>query len=222
MRLWSILPAVAALAILSGCGGDGKQEISAEPPAANPSIVAQQAAETITARYQRDLKAAVLAAMNAGGAVYAITVCESKAPEIAAVHGNEGAWTITRVSDSPRVPSHMADAHQLEVLQKFADTVSPMTYYTEWITVPTGDSTFVYYEAIRIGEICTNCHGNRDKLAQGVPERLAELYPKDNALGYEVGDLRGMFVVTMNWPEALAPAQELIKPTSQEPAAEAK
>lgn len=215
MRYGLLVPALAVMAILNGCSGESKQESNAQPTAINPNTVAQQAAETITARYQRDLKAAVLAAMNAGGAVYAITACETKAPEIAAAHGNEGVWTITRVSDRPRVPSHMASSHELEVLQKFADTVSPMTYYTEWITTPTGESTYVYYESIRIGEICTNCHGNQEKLAQGVPERLAELYPQDNALGYEVGDLRGMFVVTMNWPEALVPAQELVKPTAQ-------
>jgi mono/diheme cytochrome c family protein len=48
---------------------------------------------------------------------------------------------------------------------------------------------------ITISAQCLACHGARDRLAPGVADALAKLYPKDNATGYDDGDLRGWFWV---------------------------
>ncbi len=52
-----------------------------------------------------------------------------------------------------------------------------------------------YVEPIRAIHLCVSCHGpNVD------PELLAEvrsLYPEDQATGFRVGDLRGLFWVTL-------------------------
>ena len=39
--------------------------------------------------------------------------------------------------------------------------------------------------------MCLACHGEHP--AEAVRERLAALYPEDNASGYREGDLRGVF-----------------------------
>ena len=39
--------------------------------------------------------------------------------------------------------------------------------------------------------LCLTCHGS--ELAPGVAEQISELYPEDHAIGFEAGDLRGVF-----------------------------
>lgn len=40
---------------------------------------------------------------------------------------------------------------------------------------------------------CLACHGPQEQLAEGVADKLAELYPNDQATGFVEGDLRGWF-----------------------------
>lgn len=213
MRVVVLLFSVIA-AMLGGCGSD-----QAEPEAASVdntvdnTVVLRQAAAKVVGEFQQDLKSELMAAMQEGGAVNAIEVCHVRAPEIAAAHSREGVWSIVRVTDQPRRPEHMASEHQLNVMANFADSAHAEEMYTEWRTTEAGDSTFVYYQPIRIGGLCTNCHGTQDKLAEGVEAKLTGLYPQDQATGYEVGDLRGMFVVTMDWPEAKEEAEQLVGPS---------
>ncbi|HOZ08599.1 MAG TPA: DUF3365 domain-containing protein, partial [candidate division Zixibacteria bacterium] len=134
-----------------------------------------------------------------------------RAPEIAAQHSRVGAWSIARVSDRPRRPEQAADDRQRAALAKFSDTALADQALTEWLADERGDSSFVYYRPIRIGGLCLSCHGTPDQLAAGVAERLAEVYPGDQATGYAVGELRGMFVVAMAWPAARAEAERLVQ-----------
>lgn len=210
MRAWLLL--VLGIGVICvGCrSSDSSRAQAAGKPAVDNVGVAAEAAGALVADFQKNLRSELLAAMNAGGAAEAIGVCNIRAPEIMAAHSQAGVWAIARVTDKPRVPEHRATEQQMAILQKFRDTASTQEYFSEWQVDRSGDSVFAYYAPIRMGEVCTNCHGNQDKLAQGVLERLAELYPHDKAIGYETGDLRGLFVVTMNWPEALEPARKLI------------
>lgn len=50
---------------------------------------------------------------------------------------------------------------------------------------------------LRVGPVCAQCHGTDDALAEGVMDRVAELYPDDQAVGFEAGALRGWI-----WVEA--------------------
>lgn len=50
---------------------------------------------------------------------------------------------------------------------------------------------------IEIRQRCLACHAAQDKLAEGTRAWLSRAYPRDRALGYELGDLRGFW-----WAEA--------------------
>ena len=52
-----------------------------------------------------------------------------------------------------------------------------------------------YVEPIRTKGLCLQCHGNA--IDSTVQVRLNELYPDDQATGFEEGDLRGMFWVKL-------------------------
>lgn len=176
---------------------DNALKISAEDQA-----LLEKAADKKIGMFMTALKGELMAAMKDGGPVNAISVCNESAPEIAMAHSEMG-WTISRVSDRARNQNNLADSAQLEILHKFTDTAIHST--EEW-----ADSTYYYYKPIRVAGMCLGCHGPADKLAPGVSEKVAELYPEDKAVGYAPGDLRGMFVVEAEWPGALDYAKEIL------------
>jgi hypothetical protein len=54
--------------------------------------------------------------------------------------------------------------------------------------------TVLYNKPIFIASaLCLNCHGSKSEIPQEVQKLLAEKYPNDKAIGYEKGDLRGMW-----------------------------
>lgn len=202
------IPFLMIAFLLAGCGGESGDTADSTP--SHDQQLVRNASEQMVNRFSRDLKSELMAAMNEGGPVGAIEVCRVEAPEIAAAHSNEPTWEIMRVSDRPRNPANRADAAQMEVLSMFADTTDEVDdTYVHWDIPAEGDTTVYVYKAIYAGDLCMNCHGPVDQLAEGVSARLAELYPEDAATGYKPGDLRGMFVVSMIWPEARDHAREL-------------
>ena len=60
-------------------------------------------------------------------------------------------------------------------------------------TVSLGDGQAGYVEPIRMKGLCLACHGS--DIQPAVRERIAELYPADQATGFAEGDLRGVFWV---------------------------
>lgn len=59
------------------------------------------------------------------------------------------------------------------------------------------DGVYKYYHPIYLMENCTACHGIKgESLNKKAARKLEDLYPNDQALGYEAGDLRGMWVIT--------------------------
>lgn len=53
---------------------------------------------------------------------------------------------------------------------------------------------------IEVRQRCLACHATRERLAEGTRSWLSRSYPRDRALGYELGDLRGFW-----WAEAPLP-----------------
>jgi hypothetical protein len=48
--------------------------------------------------------------------------------------------------------------------------------------------------------ICASCHGPADRLSSRVRAVLADRYPADKALGFEIDEIRGWFWVEMPKP----------------------
>ena len=136
-------------------------------------------------------------AMQAGGPVAAIGVCNTQAMPITAIVAAEHGMQLSRVSLKNRNPANAPNEWQVSVLegfdrQKAAGKDITKLAWSETVDVD-GSQEFRFMKAIPTGELCLKCHGS--KLAPGVGQLLAELYPHDRATGYSEGDIRGAFVV---------------------------
>lgn len=205
--------------LLCGCSGDdsesGEQtqtgESSIKTPLADDEVLLQRASEQAIARFTSEMMAALSHAIQVGGPAEALGVCSVVAPDIAVAHARDG-WFVSRVTTQPRNAGNEADAIERTILERFSAD-STLHFVAQWED-PEAKETFHYYKPIRAQEICMNCHGPENKLTEGVKAKLAEMYPDDQATGYEVGDLRGMFAVEVIWPEGRQYAESLVNPES--------
>ncbi|MEZ5540943.1 MAG: DUF3365 domain-containing protein [Pseudomonadota bacterium] len=147
------------------------------------------------------LKSVLLSAMQAGGPVAAIGVCNTKAAQIAGAISTRRGIDVGRTALKVRNPANAPDSWERGVLERFAQEQASgvavdKLEYAETVTTDNG-SVYRYMKAIPTAEMCLACHGSN--LAPALTERLAELYPQDQATGFAVGDIRGAF--TISFPE---------------------
>lgn len=179
------LAAVAGLLGLAGC---------ASGPAAEDRAWVEQARGVATSVPPK-LLAVLQAEIAKGGPAGAITVCQTQAPALARQASADSGWQVRRVSLRQRNPKAVPDAWERAALADFdrraAAGEAPATLERAEVVVEDGRRVQRYLRALPVMPLCTQCHGATAQLGPGVPERLAALYPADQATGYRVGEIRG-------------------------------
>jgi Protein of unknown function (DUF3365) len=164
--------------------------------AADPEPESQlDQSRAVAAEFMKTLKGELMQAMQAGGPVNAVGVCKLRAPAIAAELGALRGWEVGRTSLKPRNLANAPDEWERAGLERFeqrkqaGEDTAQLEYYE--VVEQAGQPVFRYLKAIPTAELCLTCHG--EKIDPAVAARLDELYPKDQARGYRVGDIRGAF-----------------------------
>lgn len=217
MKQYLLVAGMAALLVACGEKAAEKPTTQAQPASTPAKVEAQKPAEPTTpaaapaagtpdkAALVEEAKGAVQAlagklkgeleaAMQAGGPVEALSVCQTKAPELAKAISAEKGVEIKRVSLKNRNPQMgVPNDWQTKVLNEFdakkAAGEDPANIaYAEVV-----GNEFRFMKAIPTAAVCLQCHGA--ELSPAVSAKLTELYPQDRATGYKEGDLRGAFVV---------------------------
>jgi len=135
--------------------------------------------------FKRDLQQALRQGLEQG-AVEAISACQLKAPAIAEAQ-SQGAVRVGRASHRLRNPANVAPDWVAPILSAYLEDAADRAAQT--VALPGGVSGYV--EPILAQPLCLTCHG--ETLAPPVAARILELYPEDRAVGFEAGDLRGVF-----------------------------
>ncbi|MEZ5715933.1 MAG: DUF3365 domain-containing protein [Paracoccaceae bacterium] len=144
------------------------------------------------------LKGELKAAIDAGGPVNGIAVCNEKAPAIAEQVSGAAGWSVARSSHRLRNPANAPDAFTAATIEDFlkreAAGEKPEDLARAEIVTEDGHQVFRLVKAIPTGAVCLNCHGG-DQVKPPVVEKLAELYPADQARGFAEGQMRGVFTL---------------------------
>ncbi len=157
--------------------------------ATDPGLDVQQRAQDALQPLKRRLMGELTAALSEGP-VNAIEVCSVVAPDLAAQVAPEG-MRIGRTSHRLRNPANAPEPWMEPLLAAYvADSADRAPH-----TVRIDERTMGYVEPIVAQEMCLACHGKNVDAA--VATALAERYPEDQATGFEAGELRGMFWVTV-------------------------
>jgi len=156
---------------------------------------ALQEARSLVKIFGGHLKSALKPAMKSGGPVNAIEVCNLQAGPIAKTVSESSDWQVNRTSLKVRNANNTPDAWELKTLLQFEQRKSAgervkTIEYSEHVKQE-GLSVYRYMKAIPTAGLCLKCHG--DQLDDAVSAKLKTLYPYDQAVGFNEGNIRGAF-----------------------------
>ena len=169
--------------------------VSCRPAAVEISPEDMARAQENLLPFKQELKAALVGALEEG-AESSIEICRDKAPAIAASVSEAGV-TMGRTSHKVRNPNNAPEPWMEPLLAAYLEDPEN----AEPRAVDLGGGTFGYVEPIYIESFCLSCHGIT--IEPEVEARIQDLYPQDQARGFRVGDVRGMFWVKMPLGEVL-------------------
>jgi hypothetical protein len=167
----------------------------ANRPPFDEAVEVEKGGSIATASFQT-LMARVGAAMQEGGAAYAVSYCNLQAlplvDSLSRVHGVR----IKRTSDRLRSPHDHPDADEQRALAHFLDRLSTGNDPAPPIAWLIGDSV-AYYQPIFIASpTCLKCHGTPGRELEPLAhEEILKRYPRDLAIGYAEGEFRGLWSI---------------------------
>ena len=185
---------------LNACGQEQDElpEISAEEAAQVGEIGGDASGELL-----RTLVGRLTAAIEEGGPAHAVDFCSTEAiPLTRMVEARlEGGVKLKRTSFRYRNPDNAPDEAETEALRYFENHVVSGEPVPSRYVQRVSNTELRYYQPLFVGEVCLQCHGDRDSISPAVLEKVDANYPTDLATGYKAGDFRGVVRVTI--PTAL-------------------
>jgi len=168
----------------------GTWRIEDAPPELRHSI---SRADLIVASMQDALLRELTNALNQGGPTFAIQSCHIDViGAIRRIEGREGI-AAGRTSDRLRNPTNAPSAWAAPLVAAHA---GHSAREVDGFVLDRGDTVGVL-RPIAQRSMCASCHGPAEKLDPGVFAALRERYPKDRAVGFKEGEIRGWFWVEM-------------------------
>lgn len=134
-----------------------------------------------------------------------VDTCREKLPGMVKEMREKTGWNIRRVSLKTRNAERgTPDEWEAKVLADFdrraaAGEKRDQMEAGEIFTTAEG-RVFRYMKALPVQEACLTCHGDTAKLTPELKAKLATLYPKDQATGYQLGQIRGALTVKRPLP----------------------
>ena len=147
---------------------------------------------------QKQLGGALMRAMQEGGPTAAVAVCANTVQALTARIARElnvPGLELKRTSLHLRNPANRPDSLETAILEAYSAALAGGERVAPRLA-RLGDG-YRFFAPIETKSFCLQCHGSRERLAEGVPALLAERYPHDAATGHATGDLRGVVSVTI-------------------------
>jgi len=148
---------------------------------------------------QRALAAELGRAFGESGAAGAIEYCNLKAIPLIDSLSRAYQAQIRRTTLKARNPDNKPTEVEAEILEAYQFSSGQGQTVEDNIQTLDGDE-ILYTKPIVIGnELCLKCHGVAGKdISQETQDILKRLYPNDEAVGYSMGDLRGMWSIRLS------------------------
>jgi hypothetical protein len=135
--------------------------------------------------FKKELKQALLEGLSKGP-VEAVSACQIHAPKIAEGLSHDGI-RVGRTSHRLRNPENRSPEWVRPILEEYLANPSERTPRS----LPISEGRTGYVEPIFMQSLCLTCHG--DALVEDVSREIERLYPEDEAVGFSLGELRGVF-----------------------------
>lgn len=186
------LPGLFVLVGLWYCTPTPSAQQAAEAPVKEtpPDWVAL--GDSLTIERQRVILQTLLKTAEREGWGGAVRYCHSAAETLTTFQS--GSLSIQRVAQRNRNPKNaLKDSLDYVAFAYFDSTGSKES------RIYTVGQTVRYYRPIYIPmEACLKCHGEKEQLDAQALTEIRKRYPGDKAIGFKIGDLRGMWRMEVN------------------------
>jgi len=137
-------------------------------------------------------------AIQNGGVENAIGFCNINAlPLIDSLSNSFGA-KIKRVSLKARNPNDIPNNLERELLEAYAYQWKDSIPLKTNVQALEGNKYLFTLPILIDNALCLTCHGAKDNgLSKETDDFIKSLYPDDQATGYQIGDLRGLWSITI-------------------------
>lgn len=133
--------------------------------------------------------------MKMGGPALAIPFCNIEAMPLTRELSEEYDVTIKRTSDKLRNEENKPTTRELEIINIYHKLISEERELTPIVEVDNNNKKH-YYAPIVLNVNCMACHGKIPEFVSVKTDSLIKsLYPRDKAIGYKEGDLRGIWSI---------------------------
>jgi hypothetical protein len=140
----------------------------------------------------------VMDALEAGGVKHAVDYCNVHASPLIDSLSKQHKVQISRVSDKYRNPDNKPGELDLTVLKAYREQLAAGDELQPHLEVTANDVIF-YSPILILNPVCLNCHGEPGTTAeQGNIDFIKTKYPDDRAVGYKIGDLRGVWKIILS------------------------
>jgi len=149
-------------------------------------MLSQRAAETLNAR--------LVAALQRGGAEEAVAFCTLQGlPLLDSLEDAHGV-RFKRAAVRYRNPENRANAQEEERIIRYeAALAEGRSLEPEVVREPDGSTRF--FAPILLAPHCAQCHGK--EIEPGLMAAIRARYPEDRATGFDVGQVRGLWSLTL-------------------------
>lgn len=181
--------------IFVGCGN--KKETKKVTLTESERTEYMEKGQDLSSETQKVLGSNLMKAIKEGGAINALEFCNIQAYPLTDSMATALKAHITRVTDKPRNQANTANENELTYIASAKEKLSAGEQVSPEIRVM--DDKVIGYYPIITNQMCMQCHGSEnDQISEETLARINELYPNDQATGYGVGELRGIWVVEMD------------------------
>lgn len=182
---------IIALMVLSSCQNRPKPNLSPEETARY-----LEKGKTIVQESFKALSGQLAAAMQNGGVQNAVSYCNLKANPITDSLSRAYNVTISRVTLRPRNQSNLADSNDSDILGDYLKVLSAGEAMQPFVQSTSRDDIVFYAPITIISPLCLKCHGEvGSDISIEDYELIGSLYPEDQATGYSMQELRGLWKV---------------------------
>lgn len=195
----SLVVLAAAMLLTASCSRQDPPPAAAHPVALEPldpalQQVARARGQAIATQAFAVLSSNLLQAVRQSGVSDALPFCSAQAIPLTALVAQTNDVVLRRVSHRSRNPKNLANPFEQALIREFQSELRSGKPPQPRI-VPADAGTVSFYAPIVMGtNLCLKCHGQPETdIALEDLAVIRRLYPGDNAIGFALGDVRGLW-----------------------------
>ena len=198
LRLDSLTAALLTGVLLTAC--NPASEVRPTAPSLPPEVEAAALGrgKAIAGQAFALLSTNLARAIGEGGVTNALAYCSERAYPLTALIADTNQVRLQRLTHRPRNPSNEVRSAELGILREFQLALGRGGQPGPVVRTGADDTVVFYSPIVLTNPLCLQCHGAvGTDIQPATAALLATLYPQDQATGFKLGDLRGLWRIEM-------------------------